>query len=253
MIEVRHLTKIFSTPQGPFAALHDVSFTLLPREVLAIVGESGSGKSTLAKLLLGIFPPTLGSILFEGVPIGKMGRKNLAQMIQMVFQDPFSSLNPRLTLEKIIGEPFQIHGQTDHLEEKVRLLLDQVRLPPSLAKRYPHECSGGQKQRVAIARALALRPKVLVCDECLSSLDVATQAEILSLLEEIRKAHSLSYLFISHDLTVVRHIADRIAVFHNGSLAELSETETLFTNPSHPHTKELLTAFSEISYDPNPK
>lgn len=231
MLEVCRLTKVFPTPYGPLRALFDVSFTLQKGETLAVVGESGSGKTTLAKLLLRILSPTSGAIFLEGTPLEHIERKALSRKIQMVFQNPFSSLNPRLPIGKILQEPLQIHGEKEGLGHRVEELLAQVCLPPSFGLRYPHACSGGEKQRVALARALALCPQVLVLDESLSSLDALTQEEILSLLQEIKRERNLSLLFISHDLALAHRIADRVAVLEGGSLAALKIVDAPFKKP----------------------
>jgi len=252
MLEVRRLTKVFSTPCGPLRALFDVSFTLQAGETLALVGENGSGKTTLAKLLLRILRPTSGALFLEDEPLENIEQKTLARKIQMVFQNPFSSLNPRLSIEKILREPLEIQGEKGPLRSKVEELLIQVGLPRSFAGKYPHACSGGERQRVALARALALSPKILVLDESLSSLDAFTQREILFLLQEIKKRRDLALLFISHDLALVRRIADRVAILERGSLVELKKAEELFQNAEHPHTQKLLTPLLEMSYDSPP-
>lgn len=230
LMTVNNVTKHFPTGKKVFYAVEDVSLDIRKGEVLGLVGESGSGKSTLGKMLLGLIKPDYGEIRFEGAE-----NKNLFRKIQMIFQDPYSSLNPRMRIEDILAEPTRIHGLPNRVDELLRL----VALPPEAKKRYPHEFSGGQRQRIGIARALALNPELLICDEPLSSLDVSIQSQIMKLLLTLKNELGLTLLFISHDLRVVRAIADRIAVMKNGKIVEIGDAEILCENPQHPYTRAL--------------
>jgi oligopeptide/dipeptide ABC transporter ATP-binding protein len=228
-------------------AVDGVSFTLERGETLAIVGESGCGKSTLARLVLRIVEPTAGTVRFEGrelTHIGATELRTLRARLQMVFQDPYGSLNPRLTVGQTLTEPLALHEVVPRGQRSARVaeLLAQVGLDASAAARYPHEFSGGQRQRIAIARALAAGPKLIVCDEPVSALDVSIRAQILNLLAELQRRHELAYLFISHDLAVVRHIATRVGVMYLGRIVELTATQQLFEAPRHPYTRALLAA-----------
>ena len=237
---------LFRRRIGEVHAVCDVSLDLHPRETLGLVGESGCGKSTTARLLLNLIPVTSGSVYYQGKDLPKLSRsamRPLRRDLQIVFQDPFASLDPRMPVSELIAEPLRIHGQYGaDGREKVRQLLRLVGLSPEHANRYPHEFSGGQRQRIGIARALALRPKVLVLDEPVSALDVSIQAGVLNLLEELQEELGLSYLFVSHDLSVVRHIADRVAVMYLGRIVETGTTEQLFTAAAHPYTQALISA-----------
>jgi peptide/nickel transport system ATP-binding protein len=230
----------------PFSALRDVSLSLKPGETLGLVGESGSGKTTLGRAVLGTAPVTSGSIRFEGREISGLSaraRRELSSSIQVVFQDPYSSLNPAMTVEAILAESLTVHGASRaDAGKRVRQLLDQVQLPADAGSRYPREFSGGQRQRIAIARALALEPKLIVCDEPVSSLDLSTQARILDLFIEIQEQTGVAYLFISHDLSVVRHISHRVAVLLKGEIIEVGDGATVTSTPSHPYTQRLLLA-----------
>jgi len=234
MIEVQNVSKIYKL--GP--AVKNVSFHLERGEILGLVGESGSGKSTLGRMLLGLTPPTSGKILFEGKEI----KTCIPARMQMIFQDPIASLNPRMTIGEIIGEPLKIHKRK---KPTVDELLDLVGLARNTKGRFPHEFSGGQRQRVGIARAIALHPDFIVCDEPISALDVSIQAQIINLLLELQKELNLTYLFIAHDLAMVRHISTRIAVMYRGEFVEMAPTDILFEKPSHPYTK-LLFASTEL-------
>lgn len=230
----------------PFKALHSVSIELGKGETLGLVGESGSGKTTLGRAILGLAPVTAGSIRFEGKEISKASRKDrqlLSRDIQVVFQDPYTSLNPSMEIGQILAEPLEIQGMRgDEAKRRIKELLDQVNLPKDALHRLPREFSGGQRQRVAIARALALSPKLIVCDEPVSALDLTTQARILDLFLQIQIDTGVSYLFVSHDLDVVRHISHRVAVMYKGEIVEQGEAIKVSTNPDHPYTQRLLMA-----------
>jgi oligopeptide/dipeptide ABC transporter ATP-binding protein len=256
LLAVKDLRLHYPSPAGPVRAVDGVSLELQAGETLALVGESGCGKSTLARAIVGLEAPSSGSVHFRGAPLEplpKRSRRALSRLIQMVFQDPDASLSPRRTIRDTVGEPFDLHERLDRSERerRVQKLLGDVGLDGALASRYPHELSGGQKQRVCIARALAMGPELLVCDEAVSSLDVSIQAQILNLLRELKAKASLSYLFITHDLRVVRHVADRVAVMYLGEIVELGPARELFATPRHPYTRALLAAVPSL--DPEGK
>jgi oligopeptide/dipeptide ABC transporter ATP-binding protein len=243
LLEVRHLVKHF----GAVRAVDDVSFTIGEGETFALVGESGCGKSTTGRCLLHLMKPTSGEIHFEGKDVSGLGGRALRQFkqrMQIVFQDPFSSLNPRFSVGRTIGEPLAIHGLCPRADipRRVGELLEMVGLRPEHAHRYPHEFSGGQRQRVGIARALALNPRLIVADEPVSALDVSVQAQIINLMVDLQKRLGVAYLFISHNLPVVRHIAHRTAVMYLGRIVESGPTAELFAAPRHPYTQALLSA-----------
>ncbi|MDJ1159996.1 ATP-binding cassette domain-containing protein [Chelatococcus sp. SYSU_G07232] len=248
LIEARALTRSFAVSQGLFKgkrtlhAVNGISLDIRRGEVLGIVGESGCGKSTLARMLLGLLPPSAGAITLEGEDIRALGRKAMARRVQPVFQDPYSSLNPRRSIASIVALPLEVHGIGTAAERRRTAvdMLDKVGLPQRFADRYPRELSGGQRQRVAIARALVMKPEVVVCDEPTSALDVSVQSQILNLLMDLRRELNLTYVFISHNLAVVEHIATRVAVMYLGRVVELAETAALFSAPRHPYTKALL-------------
>lgn len=248
MTEARGLSKTFPVKGRKDAVLHAVSqvdLTIYRGETLALVGESGCGKSTLGRLLLGLLPPTEGQVLFDGQDLAALAPKDLRslrQRMQMVFQDTAAALNPRLDVEGILWEPLAIHGLCPRADRTRRCgdLLEQVGLSRDLLVRYPHELSGGQRQRVVIARALALEPELVVCDEPVSALDVSVQAKMLNLLADLQAANHLTYLFVSHDLSVVRYIADRVCVMFLGRVCEVGPAEALFRQPRHPYTRLLL-------------
>ena len=254
LLEVRNLKTYFpvkrgllKTQVGNVKAVDDVSFTVGHGETLGLVGESGCGKSTVGRSILRLIPATAGHVLFDGEDVlaaGSSRMKQLRRQMQIIFQDPGGSLNPRMTVGRIVGEPLKVHkicaGQ--ELEDRVQDLLKKVGLQPEHMHRYPHEFSGGQKQRIGIARALALEPKFIVCDEPVSALDVSVQSQVLNLMQDLKDEFNLSYLFIAHNLAVVEHFCDRIAVMYLGKIVEVADRDTLYRNPLHPYTKALLSA-----------
>jgi oligopeptide transport system ATP-binding protein len=256
LLEVKHLRMHFPVTEGVMfrkvvgtvKAVDDISFTLHAGETLGLVGESGCGKTTTGRCILQLEKPTAGEIIFEGEDLAQIDRKGLIakrERMQVIFQDPYSSLNPRMKVGSIIGEPMKVHGiqpNRKQRQERVAELLSVCGLNPKFMDRYPHEMSGGQRQRVGIARALALNPQFIVCDEAVSALDVSIQAQVINLLEDLREKFNLSYLFIAHDLSVVRHLCHRVAVMYLGKLVEIAESDELFDHPMHPYTKALLEA-----------
>jgi oligopeptide transport system ATP-binding protein len=256
LLEVKDLKKYFPIRLGVFSkgyvkAVNGVSFTLKEGETLGLVGESGCGKSTTARAILRLIEPTAGAVLFQGKDICQLNDKELRSMrkqMQMIYQDPYASLNPRMTVGNIVGEPLEVHkiARGKEKEEIVLNLLQKVGLKPEHIKSYPNELSGGQRQRVGIARALALNPKLIVADEPVSSLDVSIQAQVLNLLKDLQSQLRLSYIFISHDLSVVVHISDRIAVMYLGKIVELASDRELYINPLHPYTKALFSAVPAV-------
>ena len=261
LIEVQHLTKsfvadtdFFGRPTSFVQAVDDVSFTIRRGEAFGLVGESGCGKTTIGKMICGLLKPTSGQILFEGrdiTALGQRDRRAMCRDIQLVFQDPYASLNPRMTIGKIIAEPILTNKilPKDQVDERVDELLELVGLAPYMKNRYPHEFSGGQRQRVGSARALALNPKLIVCDEPVSALDVSIQAQVLNLLDDLKEQLGLTYLFIAHGLNVVKHISDRVGVMYLGRMMEIAPKESLYTEPLCPYTQALLSAIPS----PDPK
>ncbi|WP_127582755.1 ABC transporter ATP-binding protein [Paenibacillus koleovorans] len=249
LIEIRHLKKFFNIGKNQtLKAVNDVSFNIRKGETLGVVGESGCGKSTAGRTILRLYEPTDGEVKFGGTNIYKLSgskMKALRREMQMIFQDPYASLNPRMTIQDIIGEALDIHnlaGSKVERKRRVEELLDLVGLNPDHATRYPHEFSGGQRQRIGIARALAVDPKFIICDEPISALDVSIQAQVVNLLQELQRKLGLTYLFIAHDLSMVKHISDRVAVMYLGKVVEIAESSELYANPTHPYTKALLSA-----------
>ena len=248
ILEVRDLKKYFKSPTGTLHAVDGVNFSIRRGETLGLVGESGCGKSTIGRLILGLHQSTSGEILFNGQDICKMNKKQLHDLrkdLQIIFQDPFSSLNPRMSIGEIIGEPLRIHAKAQsraELDKEVSRLMDVVGLSARLFNAYPHELDGGRRQRIGIARALILNPEFVVCDEPVSALDVSIQAQILNLLMDLQESMNLTYMFITHDLSVVRHISNEIMVMYLGKCVERAEAKEIFRNPVHPYTKALLAA-----------
>lgn len=259
LLEVKDLKKFFDTPKGQLRAVDGVTFTLEKGKTLGIVGESGCGKSTTGRTILRLLEPTSGSVVFEGKDIAKLSKKEMRAMrkdMQIIFQDPFSSLDPKMPINKIISEPIEQAGlikDKKKLEERVFELMDTVGLSRRLYNSYPHELDGGRRQRVGIARAIGLDPKFIVCDEPVSALDVSIQAQILHILKQLQKERGLTYLFITHDLSVIYYFADEIAVMYLGQMVEKAPAEELFAHPMHPYTRALLSAIPEPRLDSNRK
>jgi oligopeptide transport system ATP-binding protein len=256
LLQVENLVKHFPIMQGfllqrqtgAVHAVDGISFDVRRGEILGLVGESGCGKSTAGRTILQIYRPTSGSVYFEGTNLVKLKGEELRKFrrkMQMIFQDPYASLNPRMTVGEIIGDPLLVYNEAKskkEIDENVRYLLELVKLDASYSNRYPHEFSGGQRQRIGVARALALRPQLIVCDEPISALDVSIQAQVVNLLVDLQKQFNLAYLFIAHDLSMVRHLCDRVAVMYLGVIVELAESNEFYHNPLHPYTQALLSA-----------
>lgn len=256
LLQVKHLKQYFKVSKKfTVKAVDDVSFDIYPGETYGLVGESGSGKSTIGRSVIRLYDPTAGQIIFNGVDIsGKLDKKTtsaLRTQMQMIFQDPMACLNPRKKVGEIIGEGLDIHhlyANRQERQEKIDRILNKVGLAPEHADRYPHQFSGGQRQRVGIARALIMNPKLIIADECISALDVSIQAQVVNLMKDIQEETGTAYLFIAHDLSMVKYISDRIGVLHLGHLLETGTTEEIFTHPVHPYTRSLLSAIPS----PNP-
>ena len=248
LLEVKGLKKYFSTPRGMLHAVDDVTFTINKGKTLGVVGESGCGKSTTGRAILRLLEPTGGEVLFEGEDLAKLSKEEMRKKrkdLQIIFQDPFSSLNPRKTISQTIAEPLLLNKMVSdkkQLQKKVLELMETVGLAERLYNTYPHELDGGRRQRIGIARALALNPRFIVCDEPVSALDVSIQAQILNLMQDLQKEFHLTYMFITHDLSVVYHISDEIMVMYLGQVIEKAPAEKLFANPVHPYTQALLSA-----------
>ncbi len=254
LIEVRNLKKHFPITGGflqrqigSVKAVDDVSFKVYHGETLGLVGETGCGKTTVGRTMMRLYEPTSGEIIFNGVDLNSLGEKDLRKVrakMQMIFQDPYASLNPRMTVGSIVRAPLDVHTKMSSREkhDRIQELLDIVGLNPDFVNRYPHEFSGGQRQRIGIARALALEPDLIVCDEPISSLDVSIQAQVVNLLEELQKKIGLTYIFIAHDLSMVRHISNRMAVMYLGKIMELADRDEIYLNSAHPYTQALMSA-----------
>ena len=262
LLEVKNLKVHFPVKRGTFGRAHEsvkavdnVSFTIAPGETLGLVGESGCGKTTLGRAIVRLIEPTAGSVSLEGADITQMDGAALRaqrRKLQMIFQDPYGSLNPRMTVEDIVGEALEIHGLAENKsarQKRIAELLKAVGLDSAYAQRYPHEFSGGQRQRIGIARALAVEPKLIVCDEPVSALDVSVQAQIINLLQDLQQQHGLAYLFIAHDLAVVEHISRRVMVMYLGKIVELAEAKTIVRTPKHPYTQALISAVPVVDPD----
>jgi peptide/nickel transport system ATP-binding protein len=250
LLEVRNLKKYFNTPSGLLQAVDDVSFSINKGVTLGVVGESGCGKSTLGRTILRLHEPTSGQIIFKGEDITKYGKKQMKKLrskMQIIFQDPYSSLNPRMTVSQAIAAPMILQGiyrrsEKEKINKRVREMMDLVGLASRFVNTYPHELDGGRRQRIGIARALALNPEFIVCDEPVSALDVSIQAQVLNLMQDLQENLNLTYMFITHDLSVVKHLSEHIVVMYLGQLVERATPDELFKNPMHPYTKALLSA-----------
>ncbi|MGN0838383.1 MAG: ABC transporter ATP-binding protein [Pyramidobacter sp.] len=246
LLDVRNLVKHFKVPKGIVRSVDGISLTIRRGETLGLAGESGCGKTTAGRTIIRLYDPTAGTILWKGHDLSSLSQKEMIpyrKELQMIFQDPYASLNPRMTVGDIVMEPMAIHGvPKDQRIDRMRHLLSLVGLNSEHANRYPHEFSGGQRQRIGIARALAVEPECIICDEPISALDVSIQAQIVNMLEDLQHQLGLTYLFIAHDLSMVKHISDRIAIMYLGNIVEVAESNELYTNPLHPYTQSLLSA-----------
>ena len=244
LLQMENLERHYKTPAGIVRALDGVSFEISEGERVILLGPSGSGKSTLGRVIMGLIPLTSGSIIYDGENIREMKNRDVRKKMQIVFQDPGGSMNPRMSVRSIVGEPLQVNGVADgaELTQKVASLLSSVGLKREHMNRFPHEFSGGQKQRIALARALSLDPEFILLDEPTSALDVSVQAQVLNLLSSIQREHNLTFIFITHDLAVVRHISDRVAVMYLGKIVELADSDEIYRNPRHAYTKALISA-----------
>lgn len=255
LIEVKNIKKYFPTPKGVVQAVDDVSFNIPEGKTLGVVGESGCGKSTTGRLLLRLIEPDEGQVIFEGKNLLQYSHEEMRDVrrhMQLIFQDPYASLNPRMSIGETIGEPLLVHGLEKKgfsLTEKVFKIMDTVGLAHNLINSYPHELDGGRRQRVGIGRALVLQPKFIICDEPVSSLDVSIQAQVLNLMQDLQAEFKLTYLFITHDLSIVKHFADEIMVMYLGKVVEQASADDLFSNPQHPYTQALLSAIAVPSLD----
>ncbi|HAI85909.1 MAG TPA: oligopeptide ABC transporter ATP-binding protein OppF [Firmicutes bacterium] len=260
LVEVRNLKKYFSVGEGWFGrkggvlkAVDDINFTIDRGRTLGLVGESGCGKTTAGRTICRLYEPTAGETIFDGAPVYSLSPSemlSLRRRMQMIFQDPYASLNPRMTVGDIVGEPIDIHGLAGSKQERLAMvheLLHTVGLSPEHATRFPHEFSGGQRQRIGVARALAVEPEFIICDEPISALDVSIQAQVINMLEELQQKRGLTYLFIAHDLAMVKHTSHRIAVMYLGKIVEMAESVELYKNPQHPYTRSLVAAVPQIA------
>lgn len=251
LMEVKHLKKYFDTPKGMLHAVDDVTFSIEKGKTMGVVGESGCGKSTLGRTLIHLYESTGGQILFNGEDITHVTKhkmRRLREEMQIIFQDPFSSLNPRMTVEETVREPLELCGRykKGQIQEEVERIMELVGIDERLRHAYPHELDGGRRQRVGIGRALALNPAFVVCDEPVSALDVSIQAQVLNLLQDLQEKSGVTYMFVTHDLSVVKHISDNICVMYQGQLVETAASKELFENPLHPYTKALLSAIPSV-------
>lgn len=247
LLSVRNLTKIYIKNSCPVRVVDDVCFEIFPCKTLGLVGESGAGKSTIAKLILRLEEPNEGAIFFQGIDILSLSEKEMKtirQELQIVFQDPYTSLNPRMTAEEIIMEPMDIYlrEKSSYKKNRAKELMELVGLDPMFGERLPHQFSGGQRQRLSIARAIALNPRLIICDEPIAALDVSIQSQIINLLKQLQTELGLTYLFISHDLCLVKYLSDQLAVLHSGKIVEYGDSESIYQSPSHPYTRSLLEA-----------
>ena len=257
LVEVKHLKKYFDTPKGTLHAVDDVTFSIGRGKTMGVVGESGCGKSTLGRTIIHLYESTDGQILFDGEDVTRVNKKKMHQLreeMQIIFQDPFASLNPRMTVEDTIREPLELSRRfkKNELQDETDRIMEMVGIDERLRYAYPHELDGGRRQRIGIARALALNPKFIVCDEPISALDVSIQAQVLNLLQDLQEKSGVTYMFVTHDLSVVKHISDDICVMYLGQLVETASSKELFASPLHPYTKALLSAIPSIDID-NPK